>query len=157
MTETSGNPYSSVMREAPTPEEKPAKLPMVWPHALVLIGEMLFLSPAFNYFERGRRTLWDGRYEGSAPSHVQWFAAAYALTFVIGILTAYQLVQTLRRNSQVPRLNDRRCQLMIALGVIAVGARAIFEFYGITFILWGLFCLWAYASIDSVKRPFNRE
>ena len=157
MTETNGSPYSVGMREAPRPDETSTKLPMVWPHALVLIGEMLLLLAAFNYFERGRRTLWDGRYESSVPSHVQWFAAAYALTFVIGILTAYQLVQTLRRNSQVLRLNDRRCQLMIALGVIAVGARAIFEFYGITFILWGLFCLWAYASLDLVKRPFNRE
>ena len=157
MTGANGHPYSGGMREAPRQDDNPAKPPMVWPHALVLIGEMLFLSAAFNYFERGRRTLWDGRYDSSAPSHVQWFAAAYALTFVIGILTAYQLVQTLRRNSQVLRLNDRRCQLMIALGVIAVGARAIFEFHGITFILWGLFCLWAYASLDFVKRPFNRE
>ena len=143
MTETSGHPYSAVMREAPRPDDKPAKLPMVWPHALVLIGEMLLLLAAFDYFERGRRTLWDGRSESSAPSHVQWFAAAYALTLVIGILTAYQLVQTLRRNSQVLRLNARRCQLMVALGVIAVGARAMFDGYGTTFIIWGLFCLWA--------------
>jgi len=157
VTESSGSPYSSCMREAPRQDDKSAKLPMVWPHALVLIAEMLFLWAAFNYFERGRRTLWDGRYDSSAPSHVQWFAAAYAVTLVIGILTVYQLVQTLRRNSQVLRLNDRRCQLMVALGVIAVGARAIFEFHGITFILWGLFCLWAYASLDFVKRPFDQE
>ena len=157
MTETDGSPYSAVMREAPTPEEKPAIRAMILPHVLVLLVELFLLLVAFDYFERGRRTLWDGRYESSAPSHVQWFAAAYALTFVIGILTAYQLVQTVRRKSQVLRLNDRRCQLMIALGVIAVGARATFEFYGITFILWGLLRLWAYASLDFVKRPFNRE
>lgn len=157
MTETGGSPYSADMREVPSPEEKPAIRAMILPHVLVLLVELFLLLVAFDYFERGRRTLWDGRYESSAPSHVQWFAAAYALTFVIGILTAYQIVQTVRRKSQVLRLNDRRCQLMIALGVIAVGARAIFEFYGITFILWGLFSLWAYASLDFVKRPFNRE
>jgi hypothetical protein len=145
------------MREIPSQEEKPARRARIWPHALVLIAEMLFLWAAFNYFERGRRTLWDGRYDSSAPSHVQWFAAAYALSFVIGILTAYQLVQTLRRNPQVLRLNARRCQLMVTLGVIAVGARAIFELHGITFILWGLLCLWAYKSLDFAKRPFDRE
>ena len=157
MTRSPAFSYSAAMREAPRQDDKPAKRARIWPHAFVLIAEMLFLWAAFNYFERGRRTLWDGRYESSSPSHVQWFAAAYALTFVIGLLTAYQLVQTLRRNSQVLRLNDIRCQLMVALGVIAVGARAIFEFHGITFILWGLFCLWAYASLDFVKRPFDQE
>lgn len=130
---------------------------MVWPHALVLIGESLLLAAAFDYFERGRRTLWDGRYDSAIPSHVQWFSAAYALTLVISILTAYQLVQTLRRKSKVLRLNLRRSQLMVALGVIAVAARAIFDVYGTAFILWGLFNLWAYASMDSVKRPFDRE
>lgn len=157
MTETNGSPYSVGMREAPRPDETSTKLPMVWPHALLLVGELLLFLAAFDYFERGRRTLWDGRSESSAPSHVQWFAAAYALTLVIGILTAYQLVQTLRRNSQVLRLNARRCQLIVALGVIAVGARGMFDGYGKTFILWGLFCLWAYASLDLVKRPFHRE
>ena len=157
MTDGRADPYSPGMREAPRQDDKPAKLPLVWLHALVLIGEIMFLSSAFNYFERGRRTLWDGRDKSSAPSHVQWFAAAYALTLVIGILTAYQLVQTFRRKAQVLLLNARRCQLIVALGVIAVGARAMFDGYGTTFILWGLFCLWAYASLDLVKRPFHRE
>ena len=145
------------MREIPSPEEKPVRRAMVWPQVLVLAGELLLLLTAFHHFERGRNNHWNAGYDSSATSHAQWFAAAYALTLVIGILTAYQLVQTIRRDAEVPRLNHRRCQLMVALGVIAVGARVIFEFYGITFILWGLFCLWAYTSLDFVKRPFEKE
>jgi len=76
---------------------------------------------------------------------------------VIGILTAYQIVQTVRRKSVVLVLNARRCQLIVALGVIAVGAHVLFDVVSMTLILWGLFCLWAYKSLDFVKRPFNRE
>ena len=46
---------------------------------------------------------------------------------------------------------------MIALGIIASGASIINGVYGTVFMLWGLFCLWAYASLDFVKRPFNQE
>ena len=157
MTETSGSPYSADMREAPTPVDSPHEHKAIWPHALALAGELGFLLAAFYYFDRARRGLWEGRFNELPPSHVQWCSAAYALTLVIGILTAYQMVQTVRRKSQVLILNARRCQLMVALGVIAVGARVLFDVFSITFIFWGFFCLWAYASLDFVKRPFNRE
>ena len=157
MTESSGHPYSAVMREAPSPVDSPHEHKAIWPHALALAGELGFLLAAFYYFDRARRGLWEGRFNELPPSHVQWCSAAYALTLVIGILTAYQMVQTVRRKSQVLILNARRCQLIVALGVIAVGARVLFDVFSITFIFWGFFCLWAYASLDFVKRPFNRE
>jgi ABC-type glycerol-3-phosphate transport system permease component len=115
---------------------------------------MLFFLKAFDHFGRLR-----GRYsfENGPTTHAHMYAAAYALTLVIGILTAYQLIQTFRRRTEVLRLNARRCQLMVALGVIAVGARTFIEDFGLTFMLWGLSCLWAYESLDFAKRPFERE
>jgi ABC-type glycerol-3-phosphate transport system permease component len=142
------------MREAPRQDEKPARLPAVWPHAFVLIGEMLFFLTAFDHFGRLRRRY---SFENGPTTHAHMYAAAYALTLVIGILSAYQLIQTFRRRAEVLRLNARRCQLMVALGVIAVGARIWIEDFGLTFMLWGLFCLWAYKSLDFVKSPFDRE
>jgi len=142
------------MREAPRQDDKPARLPAVWPHALVLIGEMLFFLTAFDHFGRLR-----GRYsfENGPTTHAHLYATAYALTSVIGILTAYQLIQTFRRRAEVLRLNARRCQLVVALGVIAAGARTWIDDFGLTFMLWGLLCLWAYKSLDFAKRPFDRE
>jgi len=142
------------MREAPRQDDKPARLPALWPHALVLFGEMFFFLTAFDHFGRLR-----GRYsfENRPTGHTHLCAAAYALTLVIGMLTAYQLVQTFRRKSEVLRLNARRCQLMVALGVIAVGVQIIIDDFGLTFILWGLVSLWAYSSLDFMKRPFDRE
>ncbi len=151
---TARPPHPEPMREAPRQDDEPARLTTVWPHALVLIGEMLFFLKAFDHFGRLR-----GRYtfENRPTAHTHLCAAAYALTLVIGMLTAYQLVQTFRRKSAVLRLNARRCQLMVALGVIAVGVQIIIDDFGLTFMLWGLFCLWAYTSLDFVKRPFDKE
>ena len=157
MTETSEHPYSVGMREAPSPVDSPYETSQIWPHVLALAGELGFLLVTSHYFARSRSGLWEGRFNEAPSSHVQWCSAAYALTFVIGILTAYQIVQTVRRKSVVLVLNARRCQLIVALGVIAVGARVLFDVVSMTLILWGLFSLWAYASLDFVKRPFNRE
>jgi hypothetical protein len=142
------------MREDPRQDDNPARLPAVWPHALVLVGEMLFFLTAFDHFGRLR-----GRYsfENGPTTHAHLYATAYALTSVIGILTAYQLIQTFRRRAEVLRLNARRCQLVVALGVIAAGARTWIDDFGLTFMLWGLLCLWAYKSLDFAKRPFDRE
>jgi hypothetical protein len=157
VTGANGHPYSAAMREAPSPVDSPYETSPIWPHVLALVGELGFLLVTSHYFARARSGLWEGRFNEAPPSHVQWSSAGYALTLVIGILTAYQIVQTVRRKSAVLVLNARRCQLIVALGVIAVGARVLFDVVSMTLILWGLFCLWAYKSLDFVKRPFNRE
>jgi hypothetical protein len=145
------------MREAPDPAGPTNEIRIIWPHVTVLACELGLLLAASHYFARARRGLWEGRLDEAPPSHVQWSSAAYALTLVIGIITAFQLIQSIRRKSQVLALNAYRCQLMVALGVIACGIRVIIEGYGLVFILWGLLCLWAYTSLDFVKRPFDKE
>jgi hypothetical protein len=145
------------MREVTSQEEKPARRARIWPHALILVGEMLLQLAALVHFDWMRHAFWTNRYDQAAPPHSHLHSAAHALTIVLGVLTAYQLVQTIRRKAQVLTFNTRRCQLMIALGIIASGASIINGVYGTVFMLWGLFCLWAYTSLDFVKRPFDRE
>jgi len=130
------------MREAPSQEEKPARLPAVWPHILVLAGEAFLIVCAFDHLSRKQRS--------------EWGPVGAALTFILGALTVYQFVQTLRRKQVVVRVNQIRCQLFLAIGVAGAGASHLFDEFTLTMITWGLFCLWAYASFDFVKRPFNQ-
>lgn len=144
MTGANGHPYSAGMREAPRQGEKPAKLPMVWPQMILLVGEMVLTFFAFNYLI--------SYYKNNSLA-----AIAVALTMLLGILSIYQFIQCARRKACVVPINTRRGQLFVLIGVIEAGA-----FHGISgflpiMIICGLFSLWAYTSLDFVKRPFNRE
>jgi len=131
-----------LMREVPIPENKPARQPVVWPHIIVLAGEAFLIVCAFDYLSRKQRG--------------DWGPVGAALAFVLGALTVYQTVQTLRRKVVVLRVNRIRCQLFLAIGVAGAGASHTFDEFTLTMITWGLLSLWAYASFNFVKRPFDQ-
>lgn len=131
------------MREATEPQADTAKLPMIWPHLLALLGESFLVVCAFDYLNSKRRS--------------DWAAGGTALSFILGALTLYQFVQTVRRNEIAVRINQARCRLYLAIGVAGSATSHNFDDFTLTMTMWGLFCLWAFNSLEFVRRPFQSK
>lgn len=136
-------PHPAAMREYTEPQADAAKLPMIWPHLLVLLGESFLVVCAFDYLNSKRRS--------------EWAAGGTALSFILGALTVYQFVQTVRRKEIALRINQARCRLYLAIGVAGAAASHSFDDFTLTMTMWGLICLWSYNSLESVKRPFQSK
>jgi hypothetical protein len=131
------------MREVSDPQAAAAKLPMLWPHLLVSIGELMLLNLTAQYLADYRKN--------------EWAAIGLTLTFVQAILTVYQFGLCVRRKARTLVINAWRAKLYVVIGAAGAGAYKGVDGFPPTMIFWGLLSLWAYSSLDFMKRPFDRE
>lgn len=131
------------MREYTEPQADAAKLPMLWPHLLVLIGELALLNLTAQYL--------------AYYSQNEWAAIGLTLTLAQAILTIYQFTLCARRKARFLAINAWRAKLYVVIGAAGAGAFKGVDGFPPTMVFWGMLLLWAYSSLDFMKRPFDRE